>query len=121
VAFLSIPLSNFVIFSIALALAALLRARPAYHRRLMILGSAALMSPALARIPVMNDVPHFTDGVPDLLLLALCAHEYWRARRVHPVYWVGLPAIIAVQQGAGYLFTSHPAWWVTTARCLIGV
>jgi hypothetical protein len=121
IAFLSVPLAGFLIFTGALALAALWRRRPAFHRRAIMLAAVVLMEPGLARVPVLGDLPHFPDGAPILVLLLLCAHDYWSERRIHPVYLAGVPIAIAVLELGLYLADAHPAWWVAMARLMIGV
>jgi hypothetical protein len=121
IAFLSIPLAGFVIFTVTLALAAYWRKRPAFHRRAIMLSWTGLMGAAVARMPVLGDLPFFGDALPDALILLLCAQDYWTERRVHPVYLVGLPLVLVMQIGAAYLYQQHPTWWVATARFMIGV
>jgi uncharacterized membrane protein YozB (DUF420 family) len=121
IAFLSIPLNGFVVFTVALALAAYWRRRPAFHRRAMMLAAVSLMGAGLARLPVPDAYSDLLNYVPDAVLLVLCAHDYWTTRRVHPVYLAGVPLFVAMELGAQYLSNQHPAWWVATARALIGV
>lgn len=121
IAFLAVPLTAFLIYTLALGAAAFWRNRAAYHRRAIMLAGVLLMSPALARVPGVLDVPVLTAIIPDLLILLLCVQEYRTERRVHLVYLVGLPIALALQLNAFYLFLGRPAWWVGTARALIGV
>jgi uncharacterized membrane protein len=122
IAFLAIPLNGFVIFSVALALAAYYRNRPALHRRFIMLSWAGLIGAAAARIPGLGDViPAAGKVLPDLPIAVLCVHELLTRRRVHPVYLLGLPLIVAFQLASEYLVNAHPGWWVATARWMIGV
>jgi hypothetical protein len=122
IAFLAVPLNGFVIFSVALALAAYWRNRPALHRRLIMLSWAGLIGAAAARIPGLDDtVPAAFITLPDLPIAILCLHELLTTRRLHPVYLAGLPLIVALQLVTQYLFGAHPAWWVATARWMIGL
>jgi hypothetical protein len=121
IAFLSIPLAGFVVFTATLALAAYWRNRPALHRRCIMLSWTGLMGAALARMPFLDGVKHAETVLTIGLVIALCGQDWWTARRLHPLYLISLPLILAVQQGADYLFSSHPAWWVATARAMIGV
>lgn len=121
IAFLAIPLAGFVIFTVTLALAAYWRNRPALHRRCIMLSWTGLMGAGIARIPVIGDIPYAGNAVPIFLILLLCAQDYWRDRRVHPVYLIGLPLAAAMLQTGDYLYGAHPAWWVAAARALIGV
>lgn len=89
---------------VVLFLAGLLyRDRPAVHKRLMILATAALLVPAGARltrnlIPVESPVLSFAlgAGAPVLFALPLIAYDGWTRRRIHP----------ATLLGAGFLFVA---------------
>ncbi len=120
IAFLSIPLNGFIVFSTALGLAALWRTRPAFHRRCMMLAAVALLGPGLARIPFLANTGPLIDVVQYTMLAALCAHDLWTERRLHRVYLVGGPLSIAVSVSSILLYVQHPAWWVATARWMIG-
>jgi len=121
IAFLSVPLEGFVIFTVALALAAYWRKRPAFHRRAIMLAALSLMGAGLARLPIPDAYGPWVGHLPDFVLLVVCAQDYWTTRRVHPVYLVGFPVFVAMGLGSEYLYVQHPAWWVATARLLIGV
>jgi hypothetical protein len=121
IAFLAVPLNGFLIFSVALGLAALWRRRPAFHRRAIMLAAVSLMGAGLARVPATDTYPLIGLVVPNAVLLLLIGHDWWSERRIHPVYLVGAPLLIALGQATDYLANAHPAWWVATARVLIGV
>jgi len=121
IAFLSIPLNGFVAFSVALGLAAYWRTRPAYHRRCMMLAAVALLGPGLARIPLLDNIPFGVDIVQYATLPVLCGHDLWTQRRLHRVYLAGAPSMIALEGASIFLYVSHPAWWVATARWMIRV
>ncbi len=50
--FLVVPLGDMVVFSMLAAAGLLLRRRPAFHKRLMLLASTSLLAAAVTRIPV---------------------------------------------------------------------
>jgi hypothetical protein len=88
----------FGFFSAAL----LLRRRSAAHGRLMLLGSIALLDPALARIGVLPSVELFGRdlntlvfgiGMMVLLPLSLAVRDFYRDRRLHPATGFGVPAL----------------------------
>jgi uncharacterized membrane protein YozB (DUF420 family) len=118
IAFLSIPLNTAVVFSVLLACAYVWRQRPPIHRRCMLLAAAVLTLPAAARIPVIGDMPNL---LTDLLIAILCGVDIWRERSLHRVYWIGVPAVIAMQILTLWLSLSHPDWWVRAATLMIGV
>jgi hypothetical protein len=57
----------------------------------------------------------------DLLVLTLIGVDLWRERAVHRVYWIGAPAVVAMQMLAIFLIVAHPQWWVRTAALMIAV
>jgi len=121
IAFLAIPLNGAIAFSILLACAYLWRLKPDMHRRCMLLAGAVLTLPAVARIPVIGK-SEFWSYMPTLtLLLLLCAADLWREKRLHRVYLVGVPALIALHSICNWLADNSPAWWVTTAAWLCHV
>ena len=120
IAFLAVPLNGFVCFSVALALAARWRKRPAFHRRAMMLAATSLMGAGIARIPVLGDLPFFGDVAPAAVLLVLMGHDWRTTGRVHPVYLWGFPLFVGMEALAAYLSQGHPAWWVAAARWMIG-
>jgi hypothetical protein len=119
-AFLAVPLNGFICFSVALALAAWWRTRPAFHRRTMMLAAVSMMGAGIARIPVLGDLPYFGDIFPTLILLVLAGQDWRMSGRVHPVYLWGLPLFVAMEALTNYLYQGHPSWWVATARWMIG-
>jgi len=120
IAFLAIPLRGFVCFSVALALAAWWRRRSAFHRRAMMLAAVSLMNAGIARIPLPFDAHILGDIIPPLVVLAFIAHDWRTTGRVHPVYLWGLPLFVGMEALTDYLYQGHPAWWVATARWMIG-
>jgi hypothetical protein len=93
---------NFVsiaVFGGILAAAVLLRRNPQAHKRLMLLGSIAIVGPALARIsrwPIFGgeDSPF----IPVMLLglvVSVIVHDLVMTRRLHRATWIGV-AVIAI-------------------------
>jgi uncharacterized membrane protein YozB (DUF420 family) len=97
--FVMLPLSIMVIFALFTGLAIYYRGRPDIHKRLMLLGSLNMLSPAIARIPVLHSGgPAVFIGLTVLLILACVAVDTIRNRRLHPAFgW-----------GAGLLILSFP-------------
>lgn len=80
-------------FGVFTGLGLALRKRSALHKRLMVVGMVAALSPATARVLRLIDVQEYRD-----LLIPLCAaafiaaamvHDWRRHRIVHPVYVIG--------------------------------
>ena len=121
IAFLAIPLNSAVVFTALLAGAWAWRRHPALHRRCMLLATAVLTLPAVARMPLMGDLGPLLVLPTDLLILSLCGLDLWREGRIHRVYKIAVPAIVAMQIAATVLLVAQPDWWVRTASVLIGV
>lgn len=92
-------------FGIPVALAILWRKRPAYHRRLVFLGTAMLTNAAFARFPGTYLPGHFFYLGTDLIVAVGIAHDLWRERRVHLVYRYAMPLFLAAEIGV-----LIPAW-----------
>jgi hypothetical protein len=90
-AFLPVPLFSIVLFAGFTTAGLAWRRRPDYHKRLMLLGTMAMLVPALARIVRMTQPPFLPFGVRGgvavlhLYLLALIVFDLSRRGRLHPV------------------------------------
>lgn len=100
--FLIFPVSAALIFALFVTLGVLNRRRPDYHKRLMILATASMIAPALARI-----VTRTTTALPgafgaliliNLFIAALAVRDYRTRGRLHP----------ATLWGGGFLLVSEP-------------
>jgi hypothetical protein len=129
--FIAVILWDMLAFSILFLLAVLWRKRPEYHRRLMLLATCGLMNAGFARFPLIGlpdaPVPNFWAdfralyvGVITLMLIAII-RDLIVHRRVHIVYRVAVPLIIAGQLLAVTLSDNPPAFWMTLSRRLVGV
>ena len=121
IAFLAIPLAGFVIFTVTLALAAYWRNRPALHRRCIMLSWTGLMGAGIARIPVIGDIPYAGNAVPIFRSFYCARRTFGGTAEFTLVYLIGLPLAAMMLQVGDYLYGAHPAWWVATARWMIGV
>jgi hypothetical protein len=92
-AFSLIPLVDMVLFGGFFAAAVANRHRPEIHKRLMLVATVAILFAAAFRLNAA--------GMPLLPALALwfapligaMAYDAWTRRRVHAVYWIGLPVL----------------------------
>ena len=98
-------LGSALAFLILVALAIALRARPDWHKRLMLLASMAIMLPALARLsrwPILGgEQGPFPLGVVLALLLALVGYDLLTTRRVHRATLLGT-AVSWLLGGGGF-------------------
>jgi len=96
--FLVIPLGDLLAFAAMIAAALALRRRPAFHKRLMLLGSIAILPAAVGRFPIEPNTPVVFFGIPDLLIVLAAAYDTWKQGRLHPAFlWGGL-----------FVIASHP-------------
>jgi hypothetical protein len=119
-AFLAIPLNDLFDFTIAFALGLYWRQRPEFHRRLMLFATCALTGAAFARFPlaVMNN-PWFFYAGTDLLVGFAALRDLIVARRIHPVYLYGLPAMMVGEYSGVYLFLHRPPVWLAICNFLL--
>lgn len=118
--FMAIPIAVVLVFGAFVGTAIAMRRRSDWHKRLMLLGSIAVLTPAIARLPIgalhAGGILAFM-GVTDLFAIACVAVDTVRNRRLHPAFgW-----------GALFLLLSHPAmlllagsgWWQAIATRLV--
>ena len=129
--FIAVILWDMLAFSTLFLFAVLWRKRPEYHRRLMFLATCGLMDAGFSRFPLIaltfTSVPNFWAdfrglyiGVIALMLIAM-TRDLIVQRRVHIVYRVAVPLIVAGQLLAVALSDVPPAFWTTLSRRLVGV
>jgi len=119
------PLLDMLVFAPAFAAAIYYRRKPELHKRLMILATTSLLIAAAARMQFLAALParflwvYLIWTAP--LVLAM-AHDFWRQRKIHPVYWVGLIVLVLEgplgrrPAGQGEMWQNVSAWlatWVT--------
>ncbi len=119
--FLSIPLFDMVVFGGLVGAALWFRRRPDIHRRLMLLASVAILTAAIARIPldfIRTGGPLVYFGLTDLCVLACVAYDTVVSRRLHPAFaWGAL--LIVLSHPLRLLITMTPAW-MQFATWLVG-
>lgn len=108
--FAAIPLNDMAAFAGCFGAAVLLRRKPEYHRRLMLMATAALTAAGWGRFPQIPDTMFYL-GVDGLIMLGV-ARDLFVMRRVHRVYLYVLPAMVAGQIAALAVAISQPAWFM---------
>ena len=122
-AFLIYPLTLMVIFAVFTALAIINRSRSEVHKRLMLLATIALTTPALARIGRMLDFPFKPPAIggiilADIFLIALVIFDLKKFGRIHNVtLWAGGALFLS---GPLRIIMSQTETWQGFARMLIG-
>ena len=120
-------------FTIPFALAIYWRKQPEFHRRLQLLATCALTAAAFGRFPQLflarpSQSPALRGFLIwvalyaglDLLIFMSTLRDLVVNRRIHPVYLFGLPALVLCQAGMLYTLMRHSAWWLRTARFMLG-
>ena len=105
-------LAALVVFSVFLAAGVLLRRRPQWHKRLMLLASISIVSPAMGRmwrlVPVLNGLNStlLTLGALLLLLVGLALYDVFSLRRVHPATLAGGAFFIGLRTFAAFVIAN---------------
>jgi energy-converting hydrogenase Eha subunit H len=108
-----------MVFGVIIALAIYWRKRPEFHRRLMFVATCGLMDAPVARFDFLFDHSLFLLCV-DLLIALGMVRDLVVDRRVHKVYLYALPALIAAQSLAIYMWRVNPPWWRTITHAILG-
>lgn len=114
--FAAVPLGSVVMFAAFAGAGLANRRRPAVHRRLMILATVAIITPALARL--VGRRPTVALALTPLFVLAAIAYDYRRERRLHPVYlWGGLVILLS---GPVRIAIGRTDAWHALMRTMLG-
>ena len=97
-AFLSVPLGTLAAFTILASLALYFRRKSDTHKRLMLLATIAMVTPALARLRFLGGVgPPYAIGGTCLFVVACMVYDRAAHGRVHPAFlWGGLALMISL-------------------------
>jgi FtsH-binding integral membrane protein len=97
--FYVIPLGDMFIFSTLIFFAFRFRSNPSAHKRLIYVGTVALMIAAIARWPIWSHRDPITATLTSyIFLVILVAYDLWSTRKVHrATIWAGT-FLIVVQQ-----------------------
>ena len=113
--FLAVPLFDMLLFAILVGAALYYRRRLEVHKRLMLLGTIALLGAPIARFHLGGPPTFF--GLSDLFIVAMLVYDVVTRGKVHPAtIWGGL-AIVA-SQPLRLMISGTPAWlafagWLT--------
>ena len=127
-AFMIVPLTDMLLFPVLAVPALLLRKDPSAHKRLILLATASLLPASFGRWIGPWMLAQFGDGFFGLMaqaysgsnamILAAMAYDRVTRGRIHPIYLLALPGILAVQAitAAIYQWTG----WLPLAQRIIG-
>jgi hypothetical protein len=119
--FLAIPLGTAVVFAILAAAAIVFRRRSDIHKRLMLLATLSILTPAIARVPWASFRavgPPLFLGLTDACVLAFVVYDTVKNRRLHPAFGWGTLFFLASQPLRVLL--AHTAAWNQFASWLVG-
>ena len=114
--FFVLPASELLVFTILTACALYWRSTPPTHKRLMLLGTLALIPAATTR-PVPPGIFFLLGmvGVPEaVFILALVAHDLRTVRRVHPATMWGGGLVLGIAVSRILIRTTGP--WLAFAE-----
>jgi hypothetical protein len=123
------PLVQVGVFGGCIGAGWLMRRNAAAHKRLMLLGTTAVLIAAYTRWWGEGLFELFGDGFwgmivhnfagPDVLMALLVGYDLATRRRVHPVYSIGVPLVLASQLAASAIY--HSDAWPGIARGWLGL
>jgi hypothetical protein len=115
--FMVFPVGAVAMFAGFIGAALWNRRRPEIHRRLIVLGTVSILTPAIARLPFAGHNPVFALMLSLLFVVAGMIHDWRTQRRVHHIYiWGGL---IVLLSGPGRAAIGNTAAWQSFARFLV--
>ena len=120
--FLAIPLVDMVVFAIFVGLALAKRRNSGTHKRLMLLGTVSMLTPAVARLPVdalkQGGLPAFF-AITVAVVILIVVIDTVRHRRLHPAFGWGAALLIAAVPARIALAQTDA--WVSIADRLIAL
>jgi hypothetical protein len=108
--FFVIPLTDLLVFAVLVSAAMVLRRKREDHKRLMLMATLAILTPAIARLPVISAIgPPAFLGLTDLLIVSCLVYDKLAHGRVHRAFWWAAAFIIA-SQPIRFLIGQTDAW-----------
>jgi hypothetical protein len=119
--FLVVPIFDMLVFSILIAAGLLMRRRPDYHKRFLLVATASLMTAAIGRIVTIvqgHANVKLAFAITSFLIVIAAVVDTLRNRRLHPAFaWAG--ALVVLSGPARFMLASTSAWmsfarWITS-------
>jgi hypothetical protein len=106
------PLVDMTVFGPLFAAAVYHRRTPDLHKRLMVVATSYLLIAAVGRMPFLGEprnlfLVHLMWVAP---ILVAMAHDFWRQRRVHPIYVGGLALFLATGPAVRIAARASETW-----------
>ncbi|MEO6249027.1 MAG: hypothetical protein ABIO85_10685 [Sphingomicrobium sp.] len=109
-------LADLAQFGLLAGAAMLLRYKPDFHKRLVIIGSLGLLGAAIGRIP---EISAYTSFILDGLIASVAVYDLASHRRVHAATVVGTAVLLAV--GLTEEAVGNTRAWLDAAHHLLAV
>jgi hypothetical protein len=119
--FMVLPLGTVIVIALLAGTAVAYRRRSDIHKRLMLLATLSILTPAIARVPwpAFRAIgPPLFIGLTDLCVVAFVAWDTWKHRRLHPAFGWGTLFLFASQPLR--IALAHTAAWERFATWLTG-
>jgi hypothetical protein len=116
--FLIIPFFDIAAFGTLLTLAVVWRKRPELHRRLLFIATCLLLDAPLDRFDFLFD-HNLSFLCLDLVIGLGLVRDLLVNPRIHRVYLIALPALIALQCLVIFTWRSEASWWVRVAHAIL--
>jgi hypothetical protein len=116
--FLIIPLFDIAAFGTLFTLAVVRRKKPELHRRLLFIATCLLLDAPLDRFDFLFD-HNLSFLFLDLVIGLGVVRDLLVNRRIHRVYLVLLPALIASEGLVTLIWRAEAAWWVRIAHAVL--
>jgi hypothetical protein len=119
--FLVVPLATAVVFAFLVAAGITYRRRMDFHKRLMVLATLSILTPAIARVPweaFRAGGPLLFLGLTDLCIFAFVGYDTMKNRRLHPAFGWGTLFILISQPLR--IAIAHTTAWNQFATWLAG-
>ena len=85
----------------------------------MLIATCALTGAAFGRMPIMHAPIAFYGGVDGLILLG-GLRDLLVSRRIHAVYMIAIPLLVAGQTAVSEIFLHKAGFWIRIAHWLLG-
>ena len=116
--FLIIPLFDIAAFGVLLSLAIAWRKKPELHRRLLFIATSLLLDAPLDRFDYVFD-HNLGFFCLDLVIGLGVVRDLFVNRRIHRVYLISLPTLVALQAVVMVVWRNHAGWWVRIAHAIL--
>jgi hypothetical protein len=115
--FLIVPFADMAVFATLFGLGIRYRSSPETHRRLMLMAAFSLTAAAFARFPQFIVPPGWYPAAVDVAIGLGALRDLIVLHRVHRVYLIGIPLLVAAQCVTGAIH--HSAWWAAASQALL--